>query len=83
MPMNDGTPPRGPDRGDPVAELRELLTEPSADFTSRLVRRIDRRETSNHALWLIWTLPCAFLISLIDLAFGLFSPAQGDDGGPK
>ncbi len=76
-----GHPPEEFERDEPVAEIRGLSLEPSDGFADRLRRRIDRRETSNHALWFSWYLPGAVLIAFLDMVFSLLGFSQGDGGG--
>ena len=78
---DDGRPPEGLEWDEPIAELRELSVEPSMDFSARLRRRIDRKETSNHALWFSLYLPGAVLLAFLDMAFSLLGSSRGDGGG--
>ena len=74
-------PPEEFERDEPVAEIRELALAPSAGFADRLRRRIERQETSNHALWFSWHLPGAVLIAFLDMVFSLFGISPRDGGG--
>ena len=68
-------------RDEPIAELRELGVETSKDFTSRLRRRIERKEVTNHFLWVLWHLPATVLLEFLGIAFGLANSNRGDGGG--
>jgi hypothetical protein len=68
-------------RDEPIAELRELGVETSDDFTSRLRRRLERKEVANHFLWALWHLPATVLLEFLDIAFGLVNSNRGDGGG--
>ena len=77
----DGRPPEDRESDEPIAEIRELSVEPSTDFSARLRRRIDRKETTNHALWFSWYLPGAVLLAFLDMLFSLLGSSRGDGGG--
>ena len=68
------------ERDEPIAELRGLSVDTSADFTARLQRRIERREAANHLLWYSWHLPVAVFLSFLEVTFALFG-SEGSDGG--
>ena len=78
---DDGRSPAEPERDDPISELRELSIDPPAGFTDRLRRRIERRETSNHALWFSWYLPGAVLLAFLEMLFAVFGFSRSDGGG--
>ncbi|MCP3981399.1 MAG: hypothetical protein GY716_19035 [bacterium] len=81
--QDDGLPPDEGGHDEPIAQLRDLGVEPSAEFADRLRRRIQRRESSNHALWFSWHMPAAVALAFLDMVFALFGGGRDDGGGMK
>ena len=65
---------------EPIVELRDLRADTSEDFTGRLRRRIERKEVTNHFLWVMWHLPVTVLLEFMGIAFGLVNSDRGDGG---
>ena len=67
--------------GEPIVELRALRADTSDEFTGRVRRRIERKEVTNHFLWVVWQLPVTVLLEFMGMVFGLVNSDRGNGGG--
>lgn len=78
----DERPPGGDDLGEPIVELRRLMTEGDERFVLLLRRRIDRSELARNVSVMSWELPKIVALEFLEMLFGLLG-VKSREGGSR